>query len=61
VGEVLSETFATRALARAAAERAAEEQRTPEQDVVIEFEDSAGRWHDEDDKGSDRPDTDVAG
>jgi hypothetical protein len=61
VGDVFSETFASRALARAAAKRAALEQRTPGQDVVIEYEDSSGRWRDEDAKGSDRPETDVEG
>jgi hypothetical protein len=61
VGDVFSETLPTRELARRAAQRAAEEQRTPGQDVVIEYEDSAYRWRDEDEKGSDRPETDVAG
>jgi hypothetical protein len=60
VGEVFSETYPTRELAHRAAKRAAEEQRTPGQDVTIEYEDGAYRWRDEDEKGSDRPETDVA-
>ena len=54
-------SFATRALAHAAAKRAAREQQTPGETVEIEFEDSSGHWHDETAKGSDRPETDVKG
>ena len=61
VGDVFSESFASRELARAAAKRAALEQRAPGEDVVIEYEDSSGHWRDEAAKGSDRPDTDVEG
>ena len=46
-GDVFSETFPTRQAAHAAAERAAQEQRAPGESVPIEFEDSAGRWHEE--------------
>jgi hypothetical protein len=59
VGDVFSETFRTRALAHAAAERAAREHRTPGENEVIEYEDSSGHWHDESARGSDRPETDV--
>ena len=59
VGDVFSESFATAKLARAAATRAAREQRTPGESAAIEYEDSAGEWHDEFAKGGDRPDTEV--
>jgi hypothetical protein len=59
VGRVFSESFASKELARAAAHKAAREQQTPGDNEVIEFEDSAGHWRDEDSKGSDRPDTEV--
>jgi Uncharacterized protein conserved in bacteria (DUF2188) len=59
VGDVFSETFPTRQAAHAAAERAAQEQRAPGESVPIEYEDGAGRWHEEDEKGDDRPDTEV--
>jgi hypothetical protein len=59
VGGVISETFASRELAHAAAVRAAREQRTPGDTEAIEYEDEAGRWHDEIAKGGDRPDTEV--
>jgi uncharacterized protein DUF2188 len=61
VGDVFSETFATKALARAAATKAAREQETPGDDATIEFEDSSGHWRGEAAKGSDRPDTEVKG
>ena len=59
VGDVFSETFRTRQAAHAAAEQAAQEQRAPGESVSIEYEDNAGRWHEEDEKGDDRPDTEV--
>jgi len=59
VGDVYSETFATRTLAHAAAVRAASEQRTPGESGPIQYEDRAGRWREETAKGGDRPDTDV--
>jgi hypothetical protein len=61
VGDVFSESFATKQLAHAAASKAAREQKTPGTSEVIEYEDSSGQWHDEDAKGSDRPDTEVKG
>jgi hypothetical protein len=59
VGDVFSETFATREAAHAAAARAAQEQRMSGQSGPIEYEDSSGRWHEEDERGGDRPDTEV--
>ena len=59
VGDVFSETFLSRQAAHAAAERAAEEQCAPGQGSAIEYEDSSGCWHEEQEKGDDRPDTDV--
>ena len=59
VGEVFSETFPSKELAHAAAARAAREQRTSGESAAIEYEDSAGNWHDEYAKGSDRPDAEV--
>ena len=58
-GDVFSEPFRTPAAARAAATRAAQEQRVPGQTHVIEYEDEKGQWHTETAAGSDRPDTDV--
>ena len=59
VGDVFSETFASREAAHAAAARAAQEQRAPGQGGPIEYEDSSGEWHEEEEGGDDRPDTDV--
>jgi hypothetical protein len=42
---VYSETFRTHDAARAAAQRAAGEQRVPGNEVGISWEDSDGRWH----------------
>jgi uncharacterized protein DUF2188 len=61
VGDVISETFATKELARAAANRAAREQRIPGATAAIEYEDESGRWRDETAEGRDRPDTEVKG
>jgi hypothetical protein len=59
VGDVFSETFPTRGDAHEAAERAAAEQRAPDEDTVISYEDEKYRWHDETARGGDRPQTDV--
>ena len=59
VGGVFSESFATHALALAAARGAAAEQRVPGQTETIEYEDENGRWHTERALGGDRPQTDV--
>ena len=58
---VFSETFASRDLARKAAERAAKEQAVPGETTGISYEDKDGRWHDEVARGNDRPETDVEG
>jgi hypothetical protein len=58
-GDVYSETFPTHAAAHAAAARAAGEQRAPGKGGPIEFEDASGRWHEEVERGDDRPDTEV--
>jgi len=59
VGDVFSETFPSRALAHAAAEAAAREQRAPGETRSIEYEDGAGQWHEETARGRDRPTTVV--
>jgi hypothetical protein len=59
VGDVFSETFATKELAHSAAALAAREQRTPGESEPIQYEDRSGHWHEEMAEGSDRPDTDV--
>ena len=57
VDGVFSEPFPTHAAALKAAQAAAEEQKTPGNTEVIEFEDSKGKWHTETASGSDRPST----
>jgi hypothetical protein len=61
VSGVYSETFPSRAAARAAAQRAAREQAVPGDTTGISYEDSRGVWHNETSVGSDRPETDVEG
>ena len=61
VDGVYSETFPTHHAAKAAARRAAGEQRIAGDTVGITWEDAGGRWHEEVDLGDDRPDTDVKG
>ncbi len=56
---VYSETFPNHDAARAAAKRAAREQRVSGEDAAISFEDADGRWHEELVAGDDRPDTEV--
>jgi hypothetical protein len=56
---VYSETFATHEAALAAAQRAAREQRAPDDDVYIQYEDEGGEWRTERAEGHDRPETDV--
>jgi hypothetical protein len=58
---VYSETFRSRDAARAAAQRAAREQRVPGREVGISWEDQDGRWHNEVAEGGDRPETEVEG
>jgi hypothetical protein len=61
VDGVFSETFRTHDAAKAAASRAAGEQRVSGDTVGITWEDADGRWHEEVDEGDDRPQTDVEG
>ena len=61
VDGVYSETFRSHDAAKAAARRAAGEQRISGDTVGISWEDDGGRWHEELDEGDDRPDTDVKG
>ena len=56
-----SETFATHDAAKAAAVRAAREQRVPDETAAIEYETADGRWVTESADGHDRPSTDVEG
>lgn len=60
VNGVFSEPFPTRDAARAAAAKAANEQRVPGPTAVIQFEDQDGRWHEETAPGNDRPSTEVS-
>ncbi|WP_342641316.1 DUF2188 domain-containing protein [Rhodoligotrophos ferricapiens] len=59
LGDVYSETFATREEALDAAQRVAREQEMPGPSATIEYEDSKGRWHQEEASGDDRPETEV--
>jgi hypothetical protein len=61
VDDIFSETFPSTELAQKAAKTAAREHRAPGSDEAIEFEDSDGKWHDEDAEGINRPVTDVKG
>jgi hypothetical protein len=61
VNETFSETFPTHDRAHKAAAKAAAEQRVPGSTTEILYEDKDGRWHDEQSKGDDRPDTSVEG
>lgn len=59
VGDVFSETFPSHAAAHAAAEAAARRQRVGGEDEAILYQDSKGKWHEEQADGGDRPETDV--
>jgi Uncharacterized protein conserved in bacteria (DUF2188) len=61
LGDVFSEPFASRQAALAAAKRVAIEQHIPGNTTHIEFQDEAGKWHEEISAGDDRPDADVIG
>ena len=60
-GETFSETFSCHDAAKAAAVRAAREQRVPDQTAAIEYETADGRWITESADGHDRPETEVEG
>jgi uncharacterized protein DUF2188 len=55
----ISEAFPTHDAALAAAKRAAGEQKVPGETVGIQYETADGKWHEELDPGSDRPETAV--
>ena len=55
VGDVFSETFATREEAVDAAHRAAAEQQLPGMTEGIRYQDGRGGWHNETSEGTDRP------
>lgn len=59
VGDVFSETFPSHQAAHAAAEAAARRQRVGGEDEAILYQDSKGKWHEEQADGRDRPETDV--
>ncbi|MCE4225611.1 DUF2188 domain-containing protein [Methylobacterium sp. C25] len=61
VGDTISETFASHDEALRAARIAAAEQRRPDEDATIEYQDARGARHVETARGDDRPDTDVDG
>jgi Uncharacterized protein conserved in bacteria (DUF2188) len=61
VDGVFSETFPSHDKARAAAERAAQEQVVAGDTTSISYEDKDGLWHDEVSTGDDRPETDIEG
>ena len=60
-GDVFSEPFPTHDDALRAAERVAAEQQVGGPDETISYQDRAGKWHDEQASGGDRPETDVVG
>lgn len=57
----ISETFPSHAVARTAAEKAAEAQHRTGEGVEISFEEPDGRWREEFARGDDRPETEVKG
>jgi Uncharacterized protein conserved in bacteria (DUF2188) len=59
--DVFSEPFATRKAAIAATKRVIREQHTPGDTTHIEYQDEAGKWHEELSEGDDRPDADILG
>jgi hypothetical protein len=61
LGDVFSETFPTHDAAAKAANGVAAEQRVPGEAELIQYQDAAGKWHDETATGNDRPETDVVG
>ena len=61
LGDSYSETYPSHDAARAAAVRAAREQRVPDQDAMIEYADASGDWVVERADGHDRPQTEVEG
>jgi hypothetical protein len=60
LGDVFSETFATREEAVEAANIVAKEHEQPGETSDIEYQDEEGKWHAETADGRDRPEADVA-
>ncbi|KAA3513360.1 DUF2188 domain-containing protein [Agrobacterium rosae] len=54
-----SETFPTHSDALQAARIAAAEQQVGDEDTEINYQDEAGRWHEEYSQGGDRPEAEV--
>ncbi|WP_292052572.1 MULTISPECIES: hypothetical protein [unclassified Brevundimonas] len=61
LGDTWSETYPDHDSARAAAVRAAREQKVPDEDAYIEFQDSEGQWITQHADGQDRPAATVEG
>jgi len=61
LGDTYSETYPSHDAAYAAAQRAAREQKVPDEDALIEYADGSGRWVTERADGHDRPDVDIEG
>ncbi|MGN6549623.1 MAG: DUF2188 domain-containing protein [Pararhizobium sp.] len=59
LGDVFSESFPTHDMALKAAQRAAQEQQVGGETTTIRYQDSTGRWHEEESDGGDRPEADV--
>lgn len=59
VGDVYSEPYPSHDAAHIAAELAARRQQVSGRDEAISYQDSVGRWHEEQVQGGDRPQTDV--
>jgi hypothetical protein len=60
LGDVYSETFASRSQAYEAAKAAATEQQLAGKTEGISYQDEKGEWHEEVVDGRDRPETDVS-
>ena len=61
LGDTWSETYPDHFSAKAAAIRVAGEQKVPDSDTFIEYENAAGEWVTERADGQDRPLTEVEG
>lgn len=61
LGDTWSETYPDHDSAAAAARQAAGEQKVPDHDTVIEYQDADGKWITERADGHDRPATEVSG
>ncbi|MDQ0509838.1 DUF2188 domain-containing protein [Ancylobacter amanitiformis] len=59
LGDVYSETFTTHDAALKAARHAAARQSLPDETRRIQYQDKAGKWHEETALGGDRPQAEV--